>query len=70
MPEADRIRLPSRKVWNRFGVCDRTLDRWVAGPALKFPRPMLIRGRRYFFLDEIEEWERGQARKNSAANAA
>lgn len=62
MPVTDRVRLPARLVWTRFGVTDRTLDRWLIDPKLAFPRPILIRGRRYFFLDEIEQWERGQAR--------
>jgi len=61
-----RTRLPARMVWTRFGVTDRTLDRWVADARLNFPRPMFINGRRYFFLDEIEGWERAQARKRIA----
>lgn len=64
-----RTRLPARLVWTRFGVTDRTLDRWLIDPLLGFPRPMMIKGRRYFFLDEIEEWERAQARKNSTARS-
>jgi hypothetical protein len=46
----------------RFGITDRTLDRWLAKAELKFPRPLVINRRRYFFLNEIEEWERAQAR--------
>jgi hypothetical protein len=66
MPTSEqRTRLPARLVWTRFGVTDRTLDRWLADSTLNFPSPMLIKRRRYFFLDEIEEWERMQARKNS-----
>jgi hypothetical protein len=61
-----RTRLPARLVWTRFSVTDRTLDRWLANPSLKFPRPMIINHRRYFFVDEIEEWERLQAAKNTA----
>jgi hypothetical protein len=60
-----RTRLPSRLVWTRFGISERTLERWVADPLLKFPKPMLIRRRRYYFLDEIEEWERAEARRNA-----
>ena len=72
MQTAERTRLPARMVWTRFCVTDRTLDRWLADPKLKFPRPMLIKTRRYFFLDEIEEWERAQARMSfrAAADAA
>jgi predicted DNA-binding transcriptional regulator AlpA len=64
-----RTRLPARMVWTRFGVTDRTLDRWLSDADLKFPRPMLIKTRRYFFLDEIEEWERARARKTSPVAA-
>lgn len=67
MPTAERTRLPARAVWTRFGVVDRTLDRWLADPKLKFPRPIFIKTRRYFFLDEIEDWERAQARKRAEA---
>jgi predicted DNA-binding transcriptional regulator AlpA len=62
-------RLPARLVWTRFGVTDRTLDRWLANEALKFPRPLVINHRRYFVLEEIEEWERAQAAKSSNRKA-
>ena len=58
----NRTRLPSRQVWSRYGVTDRTLDRWLDNAQLNFPRPLVINRRRYFFLDEIEEWERAQAK--------
>jgi predicted DNA-binding transcriptional regulator AlpA len=62
---SERTHLPTRLVLTRYAIVDRTLDRWLADPGLMFPRPLMIKGRRYFFLDEIEEWERVQARKNS-----
>jgi predicted DNA-binding transcriptional regulator AlpA len=67
-----RMRLPARQVWARFGITDRTLDRWLADENLKFPRPLIINRRRYFFLDEIEAWERVQAKnsKRSRTTAA
>lgn len=64
-----RARLPARLVWTRFNVTDRTLDRWLSKPELNFPRPMIINRRRYFFLDEIEQWERAQAAKTPARAA-
>jgi hypothetical protein len=66
----DRTRLPARQVWARFGVTDRTLDRWLANADLKFPLPLIINRRRYFFLDEIEEWERAQARRRAPTGRA
>jgi hypothetical protein len=39
------------------GVSTRTVDRWCADPSLCFPRPVVIRTRRYWFVDEIVEWD-------------
>jgi predicted DNA-binding transcriptional regulator AlpA len=61
------VRLPTRKVLERFGICTRTLDRWLAKPDLKFPRPIVVNGRRYFALGEIEAWERSRAAQMAAA---
>jgi predicted DNA-binding transcriptional regulator AlpA len=57
--------LPARQVWLRFGVCDRTIDRWLAQPGLGFPRPIIVNRRRYFRLQEIEGWERSRAAANA-----
>jgi predicted DNA-binding transcriptional regulator AlpA len=59
--------LPAPAVWRRYGKTDRTLDRWLQDGALKFPRPTVIRGRRYFRESELIEWERAQAAKSRAA---
>lgn len=64
-----RTLLPSRAVLARFGICARSLDRWIANQSLGFPRPLMINGRRYFCLNELETWERAQAAKNSARTA-
>jgi hypothetical protein len=53
--------LPARAVWERFGICDRTLDRWLESAALAFPRPIVIRKRRYWHLAALEAWERARA---------
>ena len=58
--------LPAPAVWRRYGKTDRTLDRWLQDKALGFPRPTVIRGRRYFRETELVEWEREQAAKSSA----
>jgi predicted DNA-binding transcriptional regulator AlpA len=67
--ETDDTRLPTRAVLARYDICDRTLDRWLADPDMKFPRPIIINRRRYFVLSEIEEWERLQPRKKYASAA-
>ena len=62
MPAEEPL-LTSRDIWTRFSICDRTFDRWVASPALNFPRPIVIRRRRYWYLRDVERWERS-ARAN------
>lgn len=59
--------LPAASVWRRYGKSDRTLDRWLKDESLGFPRPLVIRNRRYFKEAELLEWERAQAAKAKAA---
>jgi hypothetical protein len=54
--------VPTRKVLDRYVVCDRTLDRWLESPTLNFPKPIIIRRRKYWQLSELVAWEREQAR--------
>lgn len=54
--------VPTRDVLRRYSIVDRTLDRWLANPELKFPRPLVINRRRYFNERALLEWERRQAR--------
>ena len=49
--------LTSRVVCQRYGNCQRTLDRWIKDPALKFPAPLDINGRRYFLEEHLQRWE-------------
>jgi predicted DNA-binding transcriptional regulator AlpA len=53
--------LPARAVWEHFGICDRTLDRWLESTALAFPRPTVIRKRRYWYLSDLEAWDLARA---------
>lgn len=53
--------LAAKRVLERYDIVDRTLDRWLADPAMKFPRPMVINGRRYFLETELTAWERARA---------
>ena len=59
--------LPARKVWERYDVTDRTLDRWLEREELGFPKPLVINGRRYFRQYEIESWERARAATKTEA---
>ncbi|MGM4921242.1 DNA-binding protein [Tardiphaga sp. 813_E8_N1_3] len=64
-PTKDNM-LPAPAVWKRYGKTDRTLARWLNDETLGFPRPTVIRGRRYFYEVEIIEWERRQATMSAA----
>jgi predicted DNA-binding transcriptional regulator AlpA len=52
---------PARQVCERYGVTDRTLDRWLADPTMQFPRPLVINRRRFFSEPELIAWERKRA---------
>ncbi len=65
-PQAFDNMLPAATVWRHYGKTDRTLDRWIKDEQLGFPRPVVIRNRRYFKEAELVEWERAQASKRSA----
>ena len=54
---------PAKQVCERYGVSDRTLDRWLADPEMEFPRPLVINNRRYFSDPELTAWERGRVGK-------
>jgi predicted DNA-binding transcriptional regulator AlpA len=49
--------LPTRLVMDRYSVSDRTVDRWVADPALKFPRPLVINRKRFFYEHELDAFD-------------
>ena len=54
--------LPARQICERYGITSRTLSRWLARRDLAFPQPMVVNGRRFWWLAHIEAWERGQIR--------
>jgi len=53
--------LPSKKVCARYHIVMRTLDRWIADPAMQFPKPLYINGRRFHSEPELIAWERKRA---------
>ena len=53
----NNTRTPIRNVAERYDVHVRTIERWIEDPALRFPKPMYIRGRRYFKTAELQAWE-------------
>jgi predicted DNA-binding transcriptional regulator AlpA len=55
--------LTSREVRARYGgVSDMTLWRWLRDPALNFPKPLVINGRRLWEQAQLKEWEQGRVR--------
>lgn len=50
--------ITASQVRSRFGnISDMTLWRWLRDEQLRFPRPLVIQRRRFFRLDQIEEFE-------------
>jgi hypothetical protein len=46
--------VPDVVIRREFGVSPMSIFRWERDPSLDFPRPVIIRGRRYFFRDQIK----------------
>jgi hypothetical protein len=55
---ADQTLLPDHLVAERYSIHPKTLQRWDATPALEFPRPTRIRGRRYRSIAELDAWDK------------
>jgi hypothetical protein len=53
-------RLPTGAVAQRYGVSTRSVDRWWKDPGLNFPRPIIVRQRKYWAVTDLEIWERGR----------
>jgi hypothetical protein len=63
--------LPTKDVRAMFGgVSTMTLWRWLQDEPLGFPRPTLIRNRRYWDADEIEEFRNRMVAAGIAKRAA
>jgi predicted DNA-binding transcriptional regulator AlpA len=52
----------ARKVCERYGIVDRTLDRWLQRTDVAFPPPdMVVNGRRFWKEGSLQVWERSRA---------
>ena len=60
--EAHGRRVPTSMVALRYGVCARTLERWLAHTGLGFPKPDIVHNRRYWWLSELRDWDRAYKR--------
>jgi hypothetical protein len=65
--EQDDSLHPARFVCARYQIVGRTLSRWEVDEKLGFPKPTVIRKRRYWREAELVAWERSQASKARAA---
>ena len=56
----DGALLPARQVWERYGVTDMTLHRWIRDERRNFPKPVYIGRFRYWRLADLQRWERSR----------
>ncbi len=54
----------------RYGIDSRSLHRWRDDPKLNFPVAMIVNGRTFFDIDELERWEKTRAAPASYKKAA
>jgi predicted DNA-binding transcriptional regulator AlpA len=64
---SDDVYLPGRKVEERFGISSMTRWRWERDPALDFPKPIVINGRKFWSLRGLELWERSRAASSAVS---
>ena len=59
--------LPRAKLKTRYGVTEMSIWRWERDPLVGFPDPIIINGKKFYDLDELEAWEdRRRARSPQA----
>jgi hypothetical protein len=59
--------LPDPLVAQRYHVNPRTLYRWDEQQALGFPKAVVINGRKYRRVNQLENWERQHVAEKGAA---
>jgi hypothetical protein len=57
MSDKKRTRITNSAAAQRANVTPRTLRRWCEDPEVGYPEAFVVRGRIYFWLDEIEAFE-------------
>jgi hypothetical protein len=53
----------------RYHVHPHTLRRWDRNPALKFPPPIYMTGRRYRDVEKLDAWDRKNSREAATRRA-
>jgi hypothetical protein len=65
-----RVLIPDRVVAEqRYHVHPHTLRRWDKNPALDFPPPVYVNGRRYREAEKLDAWDRKNSREAAALRA-
>jgi predicted DNA-binding transcriptional regulator AlpA len=59
------VRLPIGQVCRRYGITARTVSRWLDDEHLGFPRPFVIKRRRYWDEAMLATWDRQQVNRKS-----
>ena len=66
--DSKAVRLTAPQVRHRYGSrSDMWLWRLLKNEASGFPKPLIINGRRYWRLEDLEAWEVAQAAKRHGA---
>src|SRR5215208_566141 len=54
----NRLYLPRRKLPERYTATPMTIYRWERDPLLDFPQAMIVNGKKFYDVDELEAWEK------------
>jgi predicted DNA-binding transcriptional regulator AlpA len=68
-PSQGRALVAKPTLAKELDTTSRTVDRWASDPAMKFPKPIKMARRVYFFRDEIEAWKLSRVRASIAEAA-
>lgn len=62
----DKQYLPIGDVIARYRVSVMSIERWLRDPRMAFPQPVYFGRRRFWLLNDIENWERERVARRSA----
>jgi predicted DNA-binding transcriptional regulator AlpA len=65
--DASSTWVPISQVAAEFGVCLRTIHRWMRDDQIDFPPPVFFHGRNYFRRPELDSWKTATALKFAGA---
>ncbi len=61
------VMVTAKQVYARYGgISEMTLWRWLRDERMNFPQPMMINGRRYWKLSDLQAWEIARASREAA----